>query len=126
LKELNSPDYAARTERNVLDSDGTLILYRERLSSGTLLTHRLARRHNKPLYRVRLDRSVDYAAIMRWLREAGIARLNIAGPRGSSHAEIYEQAFQMITKLLRCFSELPLIADEARASCEPCDGENSV
>ena len=34
LQELPTADYAARTERNVIDSDGTLILYRQRLQEG--------------------------------------------------------------------------------------------
>ncbi len=37
LMETDATEYSVRTERNVLDSDGTLILYRQRLQRGTLL-----------------------------------------------------------------------------------------
>ena len=44
LTETDSPHYAVRTERNVLDSDATLILCRGTPSGGTELTLRLADR----------------------------------------------------------------------------------
>src|SRR5688572_12994856 len=42
LTETKTSKYRERTERNVLDSDGTLILFRALLSGGTELTRRLA------------------------------------------------------------------------------------
>ena len=42
LQETNSRNYAKRTEKNVLDSCGTLILYRHAISGGTALTQRLS------------------------------------------------------------------------------------
>lgn len=38
LRETRSAKYHVRTERNVVDSDATLILYRKSLTGGTLLT----------------------------------------------------------------------------------------
>lgn len=43
LAEADSDEYAFRTERNVVDSDGTLILFFATLRGGTELTYRLAR-----------------------------------------------------------------------------------
>ncbi|MCA9134018.1 MAG: putative molybdenum carrier protein [Planctomycetales bacterium] len=100
LRELDSPDYAARTEQNVLDSEGTLILYREKLQGGTLLTHRLAKRHGKPLCRVRLDRPLQLERIVQWIYQHEIQVLNIAGPRGSANPGIEEQACQAVKALL--------------------------
>lgn len=100
LQELESPDYAARTEQNVVDSDGTLILYYHALQGGTLLTHRLAKRYGKPIRRVRLDRRIDYGAVGRWLREHDIRVLNVAGPRASSHSGIEQRAFEVVKHLL--------------------------
>jgi hypothetical protein len=108
LTELDSSDYVDRTERNVIDSDGTLILYRQKLNGGTLLTNRLAKRHGKPLFRVRLDRTIDYEAIQRWILEHEIAVLNVAGPRGSSHRGIEEHAYRVIKTLLSHPGCLPL------------------
>lgn len=101
LKELESPEYAVRTQRNVIDSDGTLILYRQRLQGGTALTWRFARELGKPVVRVRLDASRDLAAIVSWLRENQIATLNVAGPRASSHPELYRMARELLLQLLQ-------------------------
>jgi hypothetical protein len=111
LLETNSTDYAVRTERNVVDSDGTLILYRQRLAGGTLLTQRMAQRHGQPLLRVRLDRSIPYALIVDWIAEHEIKVLNVAGPRGSSDGRLYQQAFDVISHLLRQPGQLPLVSD---------------
>ena len=42
LKETESSEYGFRTEQNVIDSCGTLILYCEKMSGGTFLTYRMA------------------------------------------------------------------------------------
>lgn len=107
LQELDSSDYAVRTERNVLDSDGTLILYRDRLRGGTALTSRLAKEHGKPLLRVRLDRAIEFEKIVRWLGDEGIEVLNIAGPRGSSHPDLQSQTCELVKKLIACAEQLP-------------------
>ncbi|MFO0941121.1 MAG: putative molybdenum carrier protein [Pirellulales bacterium] len=99
LKELSSPDYAARTLQNVKDSDGTLILYVQKLSGGTALTGRYAREQRKPLYRVRMDTSVDYQQIIDWLWENSIRVLNIAGPRASSNPGIEQLTRQVLRNL---------------------------
>ncbi|MEZ6135256.1 MAG: putative molybdenum carrier protein [Pirellulaceae bacterium] len=107
LQELESADYTVRTQQNVIDSDGTLILYRERLQGGTALTNRLAKAHAKPLLRVRLDRPISYECIVRWLRDNQIRTLNIAGPRRSSHPQIEVQTCEVITKLFSTKLDLP-------------------
>ncbi|HSR12366.1 MAG TPA: putative molybdenum carrier protein, partial [Thermodesulfobacteriota bacterium] len=48
LQEASSPEYPVRTQLNVEDSDGTLILYRNSPAGGTALTIRLAKRLKKP------------------------------------------------------------------------------
>jgi hypothetical protein len=101
LRESSSPDYAFRTEQNVVDSDATLILYRRRLRGGTALTNRLAKEHGKPLKRVRLDVSIELITIADWLAEHAVNDLNVAGPRESSEPGIYDEAFSFLTRLLR-------------------------
>ncbi len=122
LQEMATADYAERTERNVIDSDGTLILYHRKLQGGTLLTNRLAKRHGKPLHRVRLDRLHSARplqsqtaperrmlhATLDWIHEHGIGVLNVAGPRGSSHPEIGRQAFDFLCKMMKLGDRLPL------------------
>ena len=84
LAETSAAEYWVRTERNVVDSDGTLILYRGALSGGTELTIRMARKHKKPHLLLDLAAAPDPAAARDWIRQHRIAVLNVAGPRESS------------------------------------------
>lgn len=108
LQETDSVDYAVRTEKNVQDSDGTLILYRERLVRGTLLTYQIAKRLEKPMLRIRIDRPVSIDRIVRWLADNSIQVLNVAGPRASSCAGIEQQAYDL---LMKAFSATPALPD---------------
>lgn len=108
LTEMKSSDYAARTEQNVIDSDGTLILYCPPLSGGTLLTQNKAKSWGKPLLRQRLDQPADYERIVAWIVEHQIHILNIAGPRGSSAPGLQELAHTVVANLLRHPGPLPL------------------
>src|SRR5262245_24193664 len=72
LSETATSDYRERTERNVIDSDGTLILTRGELTGGTRLTRRFARQHDRPCMVVYLDQSVDVGCIQNWLAEKQI------------------------------------------------------
>ena len=45
LKETDEEKYEVRTEKNVIDSDGTLIFSKGLLTGGTLLTLEMARLH---------------------------------------------------------------------------------
>ena len=83
LVETESRQYAARTERNVVDSDATLILARGPLAGGTELTRQFCRRHRRPHRVVDLDRPTPPVELAEWLRREGVAVLNVAGPRES-------------------------------------------
>ena len=100
LRETSSADYHVRTLRNVLDSDGTLILYRNALSGGSELTYRIAEKHNKPF--LLMDLGADPAAdlVRRWLHETRIVTLNVAGPRESSAPGIAAAAAEFLARVL--------------------------
>jgi len=92
MKETETRRYGERTRRNVLDSDGTLIVREGRLSGGTALTKILAQRAGKPLLVIDISRAAfeDAAkAIRLWLEENTISVLNLAGPRESQRPGIY-------------------------------------
>lgn len=98
LDETESSDYPVRTERNVVDSDATLILYRDKLKGGTLLTRRICDRTGKPFLLVRIDR--DPVTVVRvWLAQQQPTTLNIAGPRESTCQGIYDQALDYLLKV---------------------------
>jgi len=101
LTETPSADYAERTERNVVESDGTLIFTHGTLRrGGTALTHELAIRHRKPLLCVDLLESPDPRIAQRWIEEHGIDVLNVAGPRESQRSGIGEKARSYLARLL--------------------------
>lgn len=103
LEETESSEYRVRTERNVVDSDGTLLLYRFRLSGGTLLTHRFAKQHQRPVCRVRLDRSNPWLPVMEWLQDNDIQVLNVAGPRESSNPGIGDETRRALDAFITAF-----------------------
>ena len=100
LQETEFPKYPVRTEQNVIDSDGTLIIYRERLRGGTELTHRMTKRHKRPCLLVNLQENVDIESIRNWLHHESIEILNIAGPRASSAPGIESETEELMVKVL--------------------------
>lgn len=118
LIEMTTDLYADRTRQNIVDSEGTLILYHDRLQGGTLLTSRYCEQHNKPCLKVRLCRTVQSSeskpfmtkikAARKWLYDNEIHTLNVAGPRGSKEPEIYLRAKEFLKLLLTEPPRLPL------------------
>jgi hypothetical protein len=96
LSETESADYPARTERNVADSDATLILYRGRIAGGTDLTLRLAKQLRRPWLAVDLDGNPDPAEVSAWLKRENIEILNVAGPRESQSPGIGQFAKEFL------------------------------
>ena len=102
LQECESSDYSFRTERNVLDSDGTLILYRHELRGGTALTLQRAKQHHRPFFLAEFDsESAVITEVGHWINDHQIQVLNVAGPRESHSPGAYEEAREFLMKLLR-------------------------
>lgn len=105
LRETPSANYAQRTEWNVRDSDGTLILSYGRLLGGTALTLRLADQLGRPSLRINLaepaQRHGAAQRIMSWIEEHSLSRLNIAGPRGSTDPALYGLAKRLLLRFMK-------------------------
>jgi|ERR1039457_5225200 hypothetical protein len=104
MTELDSPIYQVRTEQNVIDSDGTLIINKGPLTTGTKLTRKYARQHGKPCLVVKFDarKPKKPVEVIRWLAENRIKVLNIAGPRESKFpGGIYQEAFLFLEKIFK-------------------------
>ncbi len=101
LRETPSNGYTQRTEWNVRDSDGTLILYQQALSGGTLLTKTLADKLHKPCLLVDPTMADAAGEIQDWLRRQVISVLNIAGPRESQRPGIYRHAYAVLIRVLQ-------------------------
>ncbi len=136
LQETPARSYAVRTDWNVRDSDGTLILVLDEISTGTRLTIDAARAQGKPLHIVHLSADTtpglltdenlieEYVeSVVDWLRRHRIHVLNVAGPRGSSSERIYPEARAFLARLFlsltggtRKSAGLTVAAEEAVAS----------
>ena len=99
VKELEEGSFGERTWQNVKDSDGTVIIYFDKLRGGTEYTveccNKLQRQH------VLFDAaktSSEYAAklMVDLVRNHKIDILNVAGPRESEWANGYAYAFRAL------------------------------
>ncbi len=99
LQETESAGYLQRTRKNVIDSDGTLIVNVGKLDGGTLATAKLAQKLEKPHIVVQLDSGAGDEAVqqlMAWLKRESISVLNIAGPRESKRPGIYSLTNELL------------------------------
>ncbi len=101
LVETPKSDYQQRTEWNVRDSDGTLILVRGESGGGTALTGALARQMRKPLLVIDLaSADSDPIRVVEWIRRERLGVLNIAGPRESGSPGIYAEVLDFLGRVL--------------------------
>ena len=102
LKETESLDYTVRTELNVRDFDGTLVLNRGELSGGTAFTVEFAKKHRKHCLIVDLKKKRKNAIydVVKWIEANDIKVLNVAGPRESKSPGIYKVAKKFLEELM--------------------------
>jgi len=103
LQILSGAGYRQRTKKNVLDSDGTLIVNIGELDGGTALTYRFSVKINKPCLVIQAEgvRRKDQAELLnQWLHEHHIVTLNIAGPRESKRPGIYRATMNLLCAVL--------------------------
>jgi hypothetical protein len=99
LCETPSAEHAQRTEWNVRDSDGTLILAAGPLSGGTALTQSLCTRLGRPCFVADLNDAPSVSSVVEWIEFNRIGVLNVAGPRASQQPAIYDRAFDFLCRL---------------------------
>jgi len=91
--------YPQRTEWNVRDSDGTLVLVRREPDRGTQLTIEAAARLEKPCLVLKLNDQPAPAVAHSWAKQHALAVLNVAGPRESESPGIYADAARFLREL---------------------------
>jgi len=99
LRETHSSSYTERTEKNVLEADGTAIISRGPLTGGSEYTRQMAVKHARPWLHIDLERTSAFQAastINEWIKLNRIQTLNVAGPRASKDPMIYRHAFELI------------------------------
>ena len=103
LREIGIPSYEQRTEQNVIDSDGTLIISHGSLTGGSAYTQAMAFKHNKPWLHIDLMQTDAFRASLEielWISENRIEVLNIAGPRESKDKNIYQATKDILEVVL--------------------------
>jgi len=99
LQEMHIGSYSKRTEQNVIDSDGTLIICRGKPTGRSDYTRQMVLRHKKHLLHMDLNLTTSYDAaslILSWANLHRIEVLNVAGPRASEDPAIYNEVFRVL------------------------------
>jgi hypothetical protein len=99
LQEMLTDSYAERTEQNVIDSDGTLIICRGKPTGGSDYTREMALKHRKKILHVDLNRTSSFDAaslISSWIKLNQIQILNVAGPRATKDRNVYVDVFRIL------------------------------
>lgn len=102
LTELPTRSYPVRTEKNVVEGDGTVVFSHGSLEGGSLLTQKMAKSHQKPCLHLDLLGQNDQGSakdLLAFVHEHQIRILNIAGPRASGDPQIYD-AVRRVLRLL--------------------------
>jgi hypothetical protein len=113
LKEMPTNSYAARTEQNVIDSDGTLIIVHGKMTGGTDYTRQMTLKHKKELLGIDLNLISHYDAaslIVSWIKLQRVQVINVAGPRASEDPRIYSDVIRILDQVIQ------VLANEERKS----------
>jgi len=104
LVALPNGNYRQRTRLNVVDSDGTGILYDGYLSDGTRLTRDLCELLNRPCILISASETRDpiaaAEALLKFIEDNNIETLNVAGPRASGWTDGYGFALGVIGQVI--------------------------
>lgn len=102
VQELSSAGYQERTYQNVVDSDGTVIIYFGYPTGGTELTLSFCIKEQQPYVLIdalELTTSRATQKIQGYIDTYNITILNVAGPRASSEPNAYHYAKEIISAL---------------------------
>jgi hypothetical protein len=99
LQEMPTTSYPARTEKNVIDSDGTVIFSRGKPAGETDYTREMVLKHKRQMLHIDFNIATSYDAaslILSWIKLQHIKILNVAGPRASEDGQIYNDVFRTL------------------------------
>ena len=124
LQEMPTASYPARTEQNVIDSDGTLIFSRGKPTGGNDYTRKMVLKNKRQLLHIDLNLTTSYDAahlLFSWIDLQHIKILNVAGPRARKDPAIYYDVFRVLEMahkihgkgMIGNIEKLPRIVDDA-------------
>lgn len=106
VQELPGADYLQRTERNVTDSDATLIIYFGILYGGTARTLEFCKACGKPHLLIdgtRQSEADAAAQIVDFVGRECVEMLNVAGPRASGAPDAYRYTRKALALFLSVY-----------------------
>lgn len=110
MSEMAYGSYPERTRQNIIDSDGTVIIYSGKPEGGTKVTLENCLQLGKPYELINTQETpVREAAglIMSFIQSRSINILNVAGPRQSKNPELYDYAYKTVSLVLETDSSVP-------------------
>jgi len=100
LTETSDYDHLVRTGNNVKDSDGSMLLYRDKLHGGTAYAMQMAKHMSREVMAIDLQKSPDPQVVVDWINRHSIHTLHIGGQREKTSPGIYQQAHTYIQKVV--------------------------
>ena len=102
LKTIDVPSLHDRLEKNITDSDGTVILTHGQLIIGSKIIKNLANQHEKPCLYVDLSNcSINHvvSSIRKWVTKNEIEAIYFTGSKPVGKSDIYEETIRIIKGL---------------------------
>ena len=99
VKGIDNPSYFERLEKNIIDSEGTVILTYGQLSIGLKGVRDLAEKHRKPFLHLELtDCTTNQAisSIRKWMSNHEIEVVYFTGPKPVGTSKIYRDVILII------------------------------
>jgi len=103
LREMSGSSDLDHIEKNILDSDGTLIISQGQLTGEKALTEKMAEKLSRPCLHVELNISNDFVtaqAISAWIAENRIETLNVAGQGLNNDPRLYNTTAKIFETVL--------------------------
>jgi hypothetical protein len=117
LQEMPTDSDPRGSEQNVIDSDGTLIIARGKLTGVTDCTRQMTLKHKKQLLGLDLEQIDLYNAaslVASWIKMRRITILNVAGPRASKDPQIYSDVINILQRAIQILKD-----EENRSDTKP-------
>jgi hypothetical protein len=101
VSEIDNPSYFERLEKNVIDSEGTVVLTYGQMVVGSKAVKDVADKYNKPLLNVNLDGHYldqTVSLIRKWMTEHEIDTIYFTGSKTgrSPGTKVYDEVIQII------------------------------
>jgi len=99
LKEMPVAGFKEKIEQNVIDSDGTVIIYHGNLTGGADYSQKMTDKHNRPCLHIDLNETPAFVAsseINTWIIKNNIEVINVTGSRASEDSDVYKDTMYVV------------------------------